>query len=288
MKYEDHQKILDCFRDIGIDKITYQTVKNGMDIQLTIPHEQSMSADILVEVLEEIISDYPISDYDINPTITVDGYVIYIHLFEEAKREMEIDSNIFYTDPVMNDKIHFGKDYNEPITNIENMRFVKLKKHYKNLTLVKGDDNRLEKLQWEYSVITSNSTKKNKNGEIKKYPNYRVGFPMFLLEYFEAKDSIYLYEHFEKICIAWEKPPEEVSYKKVKLNNVITKNKLEEREGIPPKRITLPSKYWDITPTSTCYITYEPYKQDYITGLNGLITIDVIEEEAIEVPLPSL
>ena len=32
----------------------------------------------------------------------------------------------------MNDKIDIGKDYNEPITNIENMRFVKLKKHYKN------------------------------------------------------------------------------------------------------------------------------------------------------------
>ena len=68
MKYEDEQKILDSFRDIGVDKITYQTVKNGMDIQLTIPHEQSMSADILVEVLEEIISPFysTVNDYNRN------------------------------------------------------------------------------------------------------------------------------------------------------------------------------------------------------------------------------
>lgn len=159
--------------------------------------------------------------------------------------------------------------YSRSKTNIKHMRFVK-------------KEGKLEKIVWRYNLTTSTVKRKDNNGIVKEYPTYRCGFPPALLDESPEKNHIYLYEHFERICVSLGEPTPGTRYMKLKLNTNLTKKAIKDSDTTQYKRITVPKKYWDITKESKCVIEYYPYKKDYLTNEYGLITIDVItpSEEA--------
>jgi len=153
--------------------------------------------------------------------------------------------------------------YSRSKTNIKHMRFI-------------NKDDKLEKIRWEYSMTQSTTKRRDNKGQLKKYPTFRCAFPPPLLENRPVGDHIFLYEHFEQICVAFEEPSSNTKFTKLKLNDSVAKKTIRETNVNQYKRITVPKKYWDITKESKCVIEYYPYKKDYLTNEYGLITIDVI------------
>lgn len=126
---------------------------------------------------------------------------------------------------------------------------------------------------WIFDLRYSTSKKEDKNGNIKKYKNYNTYFPNILTNIIQAENYIYLYEHFEKICITAIEPPKNYTYKRIRLNNI---NKGMKSDGKPYKKITIPKKFWNIHDDDKIVINLKMQK-DYIYPEFPLITIDLIE-----------
>ena len=131
----------------------------------------------------------------------------------------------------------------------------------------------LNNTDWTYNLRHSTSIKEDKQGNTKKYKNYNSYFPNILSNIIEAENYIYLYEHFEKICITAIEPPNTYTYKKIRLNSI---NKTLRSDNNARKKITIPKKFWDIHDNDLIHIQLHMQK-DYLFPEYPLITIELIE-----------
>ena len=116
-----------------------------------------------------------------------------------------------------------SKRYTREITKSNNMKCIEeeyITESWDRLLIERVND-KLDSITWIRNLTVRTTTKRMKNDRTKEYSSFFVSFPKPLLNYLGAEDCVYLYEHFEKICVSTVEPPEEVSYKKVSLNITI-------------------------------------------------------------------
>lgn len=85
----------------------------------------------------------------------------------------------------------------------------------------------------------------------------------------EDQQYTYIYEHFETMCMTAQQPPEDITYKRMKLS--------AQSHGKRTSMIMeIPNKFFNTKKMKNVKITYHPNRKDYLTRKQGLITIDAV------------
>lgn len=124
------------------------------------------------------------------------------------------------------------------------------------------------KVEWKFVGINKSRRQKNRQGHVVAAHATTITIPRELADIISNDDTYtYVYEYFDKAVITPNQPPEDVTFKKVRLNNT-TKSKESN------KRFELPNVFLDTYSTKYATISYYPNRVDYVSHEKGLFLID--------------